>query len=44
MKCNIINGIFSGHHFIGSYSLDKTRIWDETSVGRSYPIENCEIL
>lgn len=39
----VIKGIFTGHVFNGTCIVicDENRIWDNDSIGRSYPEENC---
>jgi len=42
MKYRITKGIFEGRIFSGEIIRD--RVWDNDSFGRSYPIENCEVV
>lgn len=41
-----ISGIFAGHKFNGTpISINgEERIWDNNSIGRSYPANNCKIV
>ena len=45
-KYRIIKGVFEGREFIGNETVicGEIRIWDFDSIGRSYPIENCEVI
>jgi len=42
MKYRVTKGIFEGHVFYGT--LIDGRLWDVNTVGRSYPVENCEVV
>lgn len=45
-KYRIIKGIFEGREFNGNETIicGEVRIWDCDSIGRSYLIENCEVI
>ncbi len=43
MKFLVWQGVFEGHVFNGTpiFIDNERRIWDNDSLGRSYPSENC---
>lgn len=45
-KYKIISGIFTNREFNGHEQIinGEIRIWDCDSFGRSYPVENCEVI